>query len=225
MADYLACQNATQRARNIRAAKFPKKIEVAAYNQIRRPLRDALSQPGFARDDLDFLVAKLDTKAEREVGYNRDEAMRCARAVRAFQDTFNPKAFARCEVTPAPSALFTRIEGVKINLTLDATVTETKGDETRAGGIIILYAFSADRSGVKDRLSTAAGLMLWVLEGGQMEPLPRLCMAADIAGKDIQKASASHSRFRESIVNSCREVAAGWDNVEPPSDYDGQAWN
>lgn len=57
-----------------------------------------------------------------------------------------------------------------------------------------------------------------------MEPLPRLCMAADIAGKDILKASPSHSRFRESIVNSCREIAAGWNNVEPPPDYDGPPW-
>lgn len=225
MAEYLACQNATQRARVIRAAKFPKKIEVAAYTQIRRPLRDALSKPEFARGDLEFLAARLETKAERESGYNRDEAMRCARAVRAFQETFNPKAFARCEISPAPSTLFTRIEGVKVNVTLDATVTETRGDETRAGGIIILYAFSADRSGVRDRLSTAAGLMLWTLEGGQMEPLARLCMAADIAGKDILRASASHSRFREGIVNSCREIAAGWNNVEPPPDYDGPPWD
>lgn len=80
MAEYLACQNATQRARVMRAAKFPKKIEVAAYTQIRKPLRDALSKPGFAHGDLEFLTAKLEAKAGRESGYNRDEAMRCARA-------------------------------------------------------------------------------------------------------------------------------------------------
>jgi hypothetical protein len=39
MAEYLACQNATQRARTIRAAKFPKKVEVAAYRKKTPPKR------------------------------------------------------------------------------------------------------------------------------------------------------------------------------------------
>lgn len=225
MAEYLACQNATQRARVMRAAKFPKKVEVAAYSQIRRPLRDALSKPRFGHDDLDFLADRMDTKAQRETGYNRDEALRCARAVRAFQETFNPSGFRRCEVTPATGTLTLRVSDVRMKVTPDALVTANRGDEMNAGGIILLYAFSADRSGIKDRLSTASGLLLWALEGGQMEPLPRLCMAADIAGHEIVKASASHTRFREKISDSCAEVAAGWDVIAPPDDYDGPDWH
>lgn len=224
MAEYLACQNATQRARVVRAAKFPKKVEVAAYSQIRKPLSDALSKPRFGRDDLDFLADRLDVKAQREAGYNRDEALRCARAVRAFQRTFNPAAFRRCDVGPTTGTLSLRVSGVRVKVTPNALVTANKGDEMKSGGIIILYAFSADRSGVRERLSTASGLLLWALEGGQMEPLPRLCMAADIAGHEIVKASASHTRFRERISDSCIEVAAGWEAMPPPDDYDGPAW-
>lgn len=224
MAEYFATTNAPQRTKTIRAAKFPKKVEVASYTQIRNQLKGALTKPDFGRDDLDFLADRLESKARRETGYNRDEALRCAKAVRAFQNTFNPRGFTQVTVSPSGKALSTRIEGVRLNVSLDATVTATKGDITNSGGIVLLYAFSADRGPIKDRLSTTAGLILWALDGGQMEPLPRLCMAVDLAESEIVKASASHARFRERVAESCKEIAARWDSVEPPSDYDGPDW-
>lgn len=206
------------------AAKFPKKIEVAAYSQVRRPLRDALSKEDFGRGDLDFLADRMETKAGREIGYNRDEALRCAKAIRAFQETFNPRSFSKVEINPASRGISTKIEGVKVNVSLDASVTATKGDISNSGGIVLLYAFSADRSTMKERLATTAGLVLWALEGGQMEPLPRLCMTADLADRNIVKASPSFGRFRSRISDTCREIAASWDRVEPPHDYDGPEW-
>jgi hypothetical protein len=48
----------------------------------------------------------------------------------------------------------------------------------------------------RERLRPSTGLLLWAVEGGQLEPLPRLCMAADMAEGNIVKASTSHTRFR-----------------------------
>lgn len=224
MAEYLATTYATQRTKLICAAKFPKKVEVTSYAQIRNRLRAALTKPKFDRDGLDFLADKLDGKARTETGYNRDEALRCGRAVRAFQDTFNPKTFNRYTLSSSSRALALSVSSVKINVSLDATVTETKGDVTSAGGIVLLYAFSADRGDVGGRLSAASSLILWALEGGQMPPLPRLCMAVDLAEKSIVKASDSFQRFRERVTDSCSEAAARWDAIEPPADYDGPDW-
>lgn len=224
IAEYLATTNAAQRTKVICGAKFPKKIEVASYAQVRSQLRSALSKEGFGRDDLEFLTEKLDAKSRRESGYNKDEALRCMRAVRAFQGTFSPRAFSRYKITAASSTMMTHIEGVKLKVTLDALVTETKGDVTNSGGIVLLYAFSADRGSLKERLSTVSGLTLWALEGGQIEPLPRLCMAVDLAEKDIVKASTSHARFRDRVSESCKEIASRWDFIEPPHDYDGPDW-
>jgi hypothetical protein len=108
---------------------------------------------------------------------------------------------------------------------LEATVTAFKGDVMHSGGISLLYAFSADRAPVKDRLLTSAGLILWSLEGGQMEPLAKLCMSVDLAQKDVVKASGSHLRLREKITDECSEIAARWDEIEPPDDYDGPEWD
>lgn len=224
ISDYLATSYATQRTKLICAAKFPKKVEVAAYSQIRRPLKAALTKPEFDREGLDFLVDRLDSKGQTETGYNRSEALRCAKAVRAFQATFQPKKFAKYDMSASAKTISKRIAGVKVNVTLDAMVTETKDDVTSAGGLILLYAFSADRSNVKDRLSAMSGLVLWVLEGGQMPVLPRLCMAVDLADNSVTKASKSHERFRQRVEASCSEVAARWDDIEPPHDYDGPEW-
>ena len=224
MAEYLATTYATQRTKTISAAKFPKKIEVAAYTQIRNPLKAALTQAGFGHDGLEFLAAKLEGKARTETGYNRDEALRCAKAVRAFQETFNPKSFVKYTISVSAKAVSKSIAGVRLNVSLDATITETRGDVTNSGGIVLLYAFAADRSDVPGRLSAASNLILWALEGGQMPPLPRLCMAADLADKTIVKATDAFQRFRERVTDSCREVAARWDSIEPPSDYDGPDW-
>ena len=63
ISEYLASTNATQRTQTIRAAKFPRKIEVAAYTQVRRPLQKALLGDEFGRGDLDFLASTLQAKA------------------------------------------------------------------------------------------------------------------------------------------------------------------
>jgi hypothetical protein len=173
---------------------------------------------------LEFLVAKLEGRAQAEIGYNRDEALRCAKAVRAFQSTFQPKKFAKYDISAGGKTLIKSVSGIRLKVTLDAMVTETKEGMTSAGGITLLYAFSADWPDLKDRLSAMAGLVLWALEDGQMPTLPRLCIAVDIAETNVVKASANHQRFRERVEASCREVAAQWSDIEPPHDYDGPEW-
>jgi len=90
--------------------------------------------------------------------------------------------------------------------------------------VVILYAFSSARDEIESRLSAATGLILWALEGGQMEPLAKLCVAADIAGNKIVRASSSFSRFRGHVSESCSEIAARWSSIRPQPDYDGPGY-
>ncbi|MEP9352108.1 hypothetical protein ABLE93_00765 [Xanthobacter sp. KR7-65] len=224
ISEYLATENAPQRTRIIRAAKFPKKVEVAAYGQIRAPLQSALLKPDFDRGDLEFLADKLATKATREIGYARDEALRCEKAVRAFIDLMRPKSFSKVQISAAPSSLSIIQSGVRLKITMDASVSAETDGVMNSGGIVLLYAFAADRGPMKDRLGAMTSLLLWALEGAQMEPLPRLCIGVDLAGGEIVKASASYTRFRQHVADSCHEIAARWDGIEPPDDYDGPDW-
>jgi hypothetical protein len=224
ISEYLATDNAPQRTRIIRAAKFPKKLEVAAYAQIRNDIKRALARPDFDRMVLEFLADKMAGKARRETGYQRDEALRCEKAVRAFIATMRPRVFAKMKISSSPSTLSLKKSGVRLKVTMDASITLEDGGTVNSGGIVMLYAFSADRGELKEHLAAITGLLLWALEGGQMEPLPRLCMAADIAEGKIVKASASHTRFRQHVTDACHEIAARWNSIEPPDDYDGPDW-
>lgn len=224
ISEYLATENAPQRTKIIRAAKFPKKIEISAYSQIRKALQSALSKPDFDRRGMEFLAEKMAAKARRETGYPRDEALRCEKAVRAFISTIKPRSFARMQVSQSPKTLALRQAGVRLKVSIDASITVEVDGTVHSGGIVLLYAFSVDRGSLKERLSAMTGLMLWALESGQMEPLPRLCMAADIAEGVIVKASSSHTRFRQHVTESCDEIASRWANIEPPDDYDGPEW-
>jgi len=137
---------------------------------------------------------------------------------------FNPRSFAKYLISTAPPTIVRTIAGVKVNVTLEATVTAQKDGVTHSGGISLVYAFSQDRGPMKERLLTSAGLILWTLEAGQMEPLSRLCMSVDLAEKSIIKASDSHQRLRERLTDACAEISARWDEIEPLHDYDGPEW-
>jgi hypothetical protein len=224
ISEYLATENAAQRTKILRAAKFPKKVEVAAYGQVRAELKVALSAADFGADQLAFLVERLDAKARREIGYAKDEALRCKRAVEAFISHVSAKRFRGYQIVPAPEGLILSVSKVRIKVSMDAAVLQTVGETTNSGGIALVYSFSSDRDPIEPRLRAMTGLMLWALEGGQIEPLPRLCMAVDLATGNIAKASSSHARLREHVRESCDEAAARWPTVEPPDDYDGPDW-
>jgi len=224
ISQYLATSNATQRGRVIRSTKFPKKVEVAAYSQVRDALKKLLFKEDFGRSDLDFLADRMDAKARAETGWHQSEALRSAQAVRAFQETFDPKVFKKYTLSAAPKNLSVKISGVKLNVSMDASITQDSKGVTHSGGLILKYAFGADRSSVAKELTNAAGLLFWALEGGQMEPLPRLCLAVDFADQNIVKARTSYTRFRQDVTDSCSEIAARWGDIEPPHDYDGPEW-
>jgi len=174
ISQYLAISNATQRGRVIRSTKFPKTVEVAAYSQVRDALKKSLFKEDFGRSDLDFLADRMDAKARAETGWHQSEALRSAQAVRAFQETFDPKVFKKYTLSAAPKNLSVKISGVKLNVSMDASITQDSKGVTHSGGLILKYAFGADRSSVAKELTNAVGLLFWALEGGQMEPLPRL---------------------------------------------------
>jgi len=105
-------------------------------------LKAALVKDDFARDDLDFLADKLDSKALNESGWHKAEALRCSEAVKAFQDTFNPKVFSRYTISPSTKTISIMIGGVKLNVTLAAMITQTTKGVTNSGGPVWALIFS-----------------------------------------------------------------------------------
>lgn len=227
LADYLCATTAPQRTAVIRDAKFPRKPAVTAYSQIKPTVCQFLGSNSGDLAHFDVTLKKLAAKAERETGYNRDEALRCQAAINAFKEAFTKTRAKKYEFSAGPADIFMKLEGVHVSIRLDARVMETQDDgATYAGGCILFLAGSADaRKRIEDRRKYVAATIHWGLEGsGQMEPLPRLCMSFDVFGKAMEKAPASYDRLRKNMQHSCAEVARAWDGVEPPSGYDGPDW-
>jgi hypothetical protein len=226
LADYLCTREAGQRDAVIRKAKFPRKPSVTAYQQVVPAFRSFLTKPGGGFGPLNDLAERLKKKAEREVGYNRDEAIRCIKAIEAFKGAYGAARLGKIEFAAGPQDVTMKLEGVSINVRLDPPIIERTPDSAYGGGCVLFLASTPDaRKNIEDRRKYVAAVAHWALEGGNLEPLPRLCMSFDVFGKEVVRAPTATSRLRKSMTDSCREVCAKWDAIEPPAGYDGPDWH
>jgi hypothetical protein len=229
VAEYLTTQTATQREAVIRRAKFPRKVSLIAYSQALPAIGKFLSTNSGDVSYFDDVLARLAAKERREQGYNRDEAKRCQAAINAFIDTFRASSLRKCTFGLGPQDVAFPISGVRINVRLDAPILEQTTDgQAFSGGCVLIMASTDDgRKNIEERKKHVAALVHWGLEmtSSQIEPHPRLCMSFDPFGRDIVRAPTAIDRLRRSITSSCHEVASRWDDIEPPSGYDGPPWH
>lgn len=223
LSTYLSTTNPTHRKELIRSAKFPEKFEVSSYGNVKSALRKSLQKPDFGKDDLEFLIGKLEAEALRKDGQAKNNSLLQARAVKKFQETFSTRRFARYSFGP-PAKMLLPISGVKVNVSLDATLSQETESGLKSGAIALHYSFSKNRGDERDHQRAVAALVYWSLESGQVEPLPRLCMAVDLAISSVMKAPSGYERFRARTNDACSEIAARWSEVEPPPEYDGPDW-
>lgn len=228
LTDYLSTSGAPQRETVIRRAKFPRKPSLIAYQQASTEIGRFLSGDTSDLASFDPALERLKAKARREMGYNRDEALRCIAAIEEFRKTFRKHRASRHRYADGQHDVPMTIGGVRINVRLHSSIIEEAPDgQTYCGGCVLFLANSDDvRKGIEARRRQVASMIHWALEETQrnMEPLPRLCMSIDPFGGTIVKASAANERFRHAVTLSCQEAADWWDRVEPPDGYDGPAW-
>jgi hypothetical protein len=225
LAEYLCTTNARQRTAIIREAKFPRRVQVAAYSQIKPDIIRFLAANSGDLSHFDVSLERLAAKARNDDRPSaRLEARRCISAIEAFKEAF-VKGRARNYSFTSGSTTILKLEGVSVHVPLDVGVVETEKGRSHSGGCVLFMSASADaRKSIEDRRKQVASLVQWSLEGGQMEPLPRLCMSFDVFGGKIEKAPAAFTRLRGDMRDSCHEVAARWNEVEPPNGYDGPEW-
>lgn len=229
LSEYLTTANANQREAVIRKAKFPRKVSVVAYSQALPAIGKFLSSNSGDLSYFDDALSRLAAKELREDGYNRDEAKRCQAAIEAFKATFSTGSARKYRFGPGPQDLSFKISDVRVSVRLDAPISEEGNDgQLFSGGCVLLMASTPDaRKNIEDRRKYVAALVHWALQEGssQIEPLPCLCMSFDPFGGEITKAPTATERLRRTMASSCREVAACWDNIQPPAGYDGPAWS
>jgi len=229
LAEYLTTTNANQREAVIRKAKFPRKVSVIAYAQALPAIGKFLSTNSGDLSYFDDMLARLAAKELREDGYNREEAKRCQAAIASFKETFATSGSRKYRFLPGPQDISVKISNVRVNIRLDAPIVEEgKDGQLFSGGCVLLMASTPDaRKNIEDRRKYVAALIHWALQesSSQTEALARLCLSFDPFGGEITKAPIAVDRLRRNMTSSCHEVAARWDDIEPPTGYDGPDWH
>ena len=228
LADYLCTTNATQRERVIRDAKFPKKPQVIAYQGVTSLFRNFLKTGNGDLSYFDRPKQRLLDRANTETGATRNETLRCIKAIDAFIQTYTNGKLLKFQFGPSPTDVGFKVSGVSINCRLDPPITEKSKDGTfNSGGCVMFLASGPQsRKNIEDRTKYVAATVHWALEsaGGNIKPHPKLCLSFDVFGGNVVRAPAAIDRLRSRMEASCREVANGWDGIEPPSGYDGPDW-
>lgn len=220
---------AGQREAVIRAAKFPRTSAVVPYSITRRIISDLLPTPGGGIDQIDGHIDRLATRLRREPeGWMQDELKRNIEALEAFRAAHGACKLGKLHFAHGPADLAMPIEGVRLNVRLDARLLQTVEDGAANSGGLVLFVASGDasRKNLADRCKIVAASIHWCLEqiGGNVEPLPKLCISFDVFGKTVTRAPTATERLRTNIHSSCREAARAWPDVAPPSGYDGPDW-
>ena len=199
---------------------------MASYSQIKPDICRFLAGNTGDLSYFDGSLERLAAKARNDPKPSAQmEARRCHGAIEAFKESFTAGRAKNYSFTQGSSSIL-KLEGVNISIRMDAGVVETdaKGNAHSGGCILFMSQSAAARKNIEARRRHVAAVVHWVLEGGQMEPLPKLCMSFDVFGNRLEKAPAAFTRLRADMRDSCREVASRWEEVEPPSGYDGPDW-
>lgn len=229
LADYLYTPNAAQREKIIRSAKFPRKTAIIPYSKAKRAISGFLTANSGDLSYFDVELRHLQSRLQTEPdGWMRDELKRNIDAIEEFKKAFKRLRLKRYEFVSAPKDLSMTLERVRVNARLDASVMETDKEENSHAGGCVIFAAAGDQSrkNLAERLKAVTALVHWELEhaGGNITPLPRLCMSFDVFGSTLTKAPTAIDRLRNNIRSSCQEAAGRWDNVAPPAGYDGPDW-
>lgn len=227
LAEYLCTRDASQRDAVIRKAKFPRKPSVTAYQQVIPGFRSFLTKPGDGFTSLDALAERLKVKAETAEEAAKLEAKRCVGAIEAFKAAWTNAKWGKAQFLPGPQDVILKICDVAINVHLDPPMIEHgQGGEAFSGGCVMFLSNTPDgRKNIEDRRKYVAAVTHWALEGGNLPPAPRLCVSFDVFGNEVTRAPTSVTRIRKTMTDACREVFRKWDDIEPPTGYDGPDWH
>ena len=227
LSEYLTASS-TRRKSIVQAAKFPKTAIVARYDAARDGITKYLCDLG---RDAGILIEAIDSQKTRGAKVDASEWVKndsalSVEAIDSFHKTMNKLGLAKLECRPVvTSQPHLTIEGVRISVSLDATVHRKES----VGGLILLFSKAETSTTSRvERCKTAAVLAYLFTEQNLKylgSPDHKLCFSVDVFGGNAHPTPSSYKKKLDYIQSSCEEVALRWPVTAPPSDYDGPPWS
>jgi hypothetical protein len=159
--------------------------------------------------------------------WKRNNFRLCVKAVEAFQEAETSLGITGIKFR-SPKTGHTKLEvaGVNISVSLDLSTEMTEKDGTKAiGGAVLLFSKTGGPDSNIDERCKAIAALVHEFIGGSLAAgetcNPKLCMAIDVFGKKVHRASGAKKQLMKSIENSCEEVVTMWPSIKPPAGYNG----
>jgi hypothetical protein len=227
LSEYLTATS-TRRKSIVQGAKFPKTAIVARYDAARDGITKYLCDLGRSAS---ILLDSIDSQKTRGAKVDASEWVKndsalSVEAIESFQKAMNKLGLSKLECRPVTTNQpHLTIEGVRISVSLDATVHRKEG----VGGLILLVSKAETSTTSRiDRCKTAAVLAYLFTEQNLKylgAPDHKLCFSVDIFGGSAHPTPGTYKKKLDYIQSSCEEVALRWPITAPPADYDGPAWS
>jgi hypothetical protein len=229
MAEYVGNISSTRRTTIIREARFPKTSQVAQYVKAREGLvnflTDGTRSYRHISDAVDYLE-KRRLKPDATPWTKRD-CQGSVEAFDAFQRGYNKIGLAKLDCRPVQGRLPPLDQWpTKVSVAINFTIHKpSPGGKDRIGGAVLLFSKGESSSKARiERSKTIAGLIYTFCNRFYSSlgvPDPSLCLAVDVFGGVAYQPQGTFAKKLRNVEDACEEIAARWETVRPPDDYDG----
>ncbi|WP_298916768.1 hypothetical protein [uncultured Algimonas sp.] len=212
----------------IQQAKFPKTAIVAQYRDASDGIvnfltNDARTLPNF-HAKIEGLQAKFEDPSLSE--WKRNDASRSAEALSAVMASYNKTGLGSLDLRALPqSKPKVNIEGVRISSSAVCSVHGVFRKQP-AVGCLSLYINKSETSGAKRMEHCRSAAVVSLLYAKQHlsdygAAVPKMNLSYDVfQGKLVQAPNGYKTRLGN-MHAACESVVLWWDQIDPPSDYDG----
>jgi hypothetical protein len=211
----------------LRNAKYAPTFLVVRYSEARSSVCDFLKDG--TRPVAKLHKSEADLKASAasaESKFKENDALLSAEAVASFaafvSDTKQyPKPFSNLTFCPLVGTMpKMSMSGVDVSVQMDL-VSKNASKET-CGGVLLQTSKTISAKSWREEHSLYTTSLIWMASTqfltGHGTVDRNLCYALDLFGKRAIKAPTSYKTRVKNLEAACSEIAAMWDNIEPPAD-------
>lgn len=226
LAEY-ALASPSRRQVILRNAKYAPTFLVVRYSEARSSVCDFLADS--TRPVASLHKAEADLKAgAKYLGskFKENDALLSAEAIASFaafasDNKQMPKAFGKLMFEPLIGNMpKLDVCGVDVSVQVDL-ISKNIAKET-CGGVLLQTSKTISAKSWRDEHSNYAASLVWLAASksltGHGTVDRSLCYTVDLFARKAVNAPGSYKTRVKNLEAACSEIAAMWDNIEPPSD-------
>jgi hypothetical protein len=215
-----------------RNMKYERISPTILYSKLQRSVASFLASPIRDRRILDRCKTELEAEQQNaRTPKAAENAVYAIRALETFERSLNSLPVGGMSLTLAPIYPAHMIEGVKVSIQPTAliAVARPRGKNLRGALIVDTAKGLAPKTDeVAGRMTEAMMHAAYLLHeqvaagviGGEERPSTDHCMVFHSYRQELVVSPSNYKRLLKNVEAACRDVAAAWNAITPPSSFD-----